>query len=106
MSKDIGEYLDNSASKQTKKSTKPAMNLVNQTMREVSRLSNKRYEDLENIPVEILPKWLAKFFMVVKQEDGTPCNAASLDVYYHGIYAIFYNLTLYNKYAFQVLLGL
>ena len=36
MSKDIGEYLDNSASKQTKKSTKSAVKLLHETMREVS----------------------------------------------------------------------
>ena len=35
----IGEYLDNRASKQMKKSTKSAVNLVNETLREVSRLS-------------------------------------------------------------------
>ena len=56
---------------------------------------------MENIAADVLPKWLAKFFMVVKQEDGTPYNAASLDVYYYGIYAIFYNLTLYINMHFM-----
>ena len=69
----------------TKKSTEYAVNLFNNTMRQVSKELSFQHQDLQDISVDDLPWRLSKFFMVVSKADGTSLNASSLETIYASI---------------------
>ena len=80
--KDINDYLDENTSSETIKCTKKCQKLFDDVMKSFHERSGTSFLPLDQIPVELLPSELARFFMVVKKKDGNLVNSSSLMTYY------------------------
>ena len=79
--KDINDYLDENTSSETIKCTKKCQKLFDDVMKSFHERSGTSFLPLDQIPVELLPSELARFFMVVKKKDGNLFNSSSLVLY-------------------------
>lgn len=82
-SKDVDDFLDLNASKNTKKANNQFLTLYNDTMEVLKvQTGNEIYKPLDETTIDELPNALSKFFMVAVKKDGKTYNASSLNQFY------------------------
>ena len=82
---DPAAYVLQQQSKNTNKATEYAVRLFNDVMPDVAKANGFEYKELVNIPMEELPDRLAKFFIVIRRNDGASYNASTLENIYCSI---------------------
>ena len=85
LGKDVGEYIEENTSTETRKCTGKSVRLFNGVMRSYHEKAGSSFTELKEISVENLPGELAKFLMVVRKQDGSCYNASSLNTYYQSL---------------------
>jgi len=79
-----GNYLDVSASRNTRKANNQFLTLFNDTMEALRvRTGNSVFKPLEETTIEELPNALSEFFRNAVKKDGTIFNASSYTQFYH-----------------------
>ena len=82
--REIDEYLDESASAETKKSTKNSVNLYNEVMKSYHEKTGTLFKPLDTLNIDEMCVELVRFFMVVKK-NGKLFNGSSLITIYNGL---------------------
>ena len=79
----INEFLDQSKSANTKKSTIAIKKMFNSTMDSLNNADKStQFKYLDELSLDELPDSLSRFFMVVSKEKGGSFNASSLNTHY------------------------
>jgi hypothetical protein len=78
-------YVQQQQAKNTTRATEYAVRLFNEVMPDVALANGFEYKELLHIPMEELPDRLAKFFMVIRRNDGSSYNASTLESIYGSI---------------------
>ena len=88
----VNDYLDANKSANTKKLDNQAIQLFNSTILSLGKKvsdesshSDMEYKTLDQYSLDSLPEALARFFMVVRRQNGEIHNASSLNSFYRAI---------------------